>query len=68
MRLLSRLRRAAAVATVAVGIALFTLAVQGVTRVDTRLELAAVEQTAPKVVDVDCPFRDRAPKHDRERV
>jgi hypothetical protein len=66
MRLSSRLRRAVAVATVAVGIALFTLAVQGVTRVDTRLELAAVEQVAPQVAD--CPFRDRAPKHDRERV
>ena len=60
MTLLSTLRRALAVATVVAGLALLALAVQGVTRVDTRLELAAVqqvEQAAPKFAD--CPFRDR---------
>ena len=71
MSLLTRLRRVVAVATVTVGIALFTLAVQGVTRVDTKLELAAAGQMAPKVVD--CPFReggrDHGPRHrDREPV
>ena len=57
MTFLSTLRRAVALATVVAGLALFSLAVQGVTRVDTRLELAAVEQAAPKFAD--CPFRDR---------
>jgi len=68
MTLVATLRRGLAVAIVAAGIALFTLAVQGVTRVDTRLELAAAEQAAPKVAD--CPFRDRqhAPRSDREPV
>ena len=64
MTLVSALRRAVAVAVVVAGIALFTLAVQGVTRVDTRLELAAAEQVAPTFAD--CPFRDRA--RERERV
>ena len=65
---LPSLRRALALATVVAGIALVTLAVQGVTRVDTRLELAAARQAVPKVVD--CPFRDRhhAPRADREPV
>ena len=62
MTLVSALGRAVAVAAVVAGIALFTLAVQGMTRVDTRLELAAAEQVAPKFAD--CPFRERA----RERV
>ena len=62
MTLVSVMGRAVAVAVVVAGIALLTLAVQGVTRVDTRLELAAVEQAAPKVAD--CPFRAR----DREDV
>ena len=61
MTLVSVLGRAVAVAAVVAGIALFTLAVQGMTRVDTRLELAASEQVAPKFAD--CPFRD----HGRER-
>jgi hypothetical protein len=65
---LSTLGRALAVVTVVAGIALFTLAVQGVTRVDTRLELAVAKQAAPKVAD--CPFRERhhAPPADREPV
>jgi hypothetical protein len=58
MTLLSRLRRALATVTVVAGIALFTLALQGVTSVDTRLELAAARQAVPQVAD-DCPFRDR---------
>ena len=69
MPLLSTLRRALAVAVVVAGIALLTFAVQGVTRVDTRLELAAAHQVAPKVAD--CPFRgrDHGPAHgDREPV
>ena len=66
MPLLSTLRRALAVATVVAGIALFTLAVQGVTRVDTRLELAAAQEATPAYVD--CPFRDRDHKRDREQV
>jgi hypothetical protein len=69
MTLLSRLRRTIATVTVVVGIALFTLALEGVTSVDTRLELAAAEQAAPQVAD-DCPFRDRdrhrEPRRDRE--
>ena len=69
MTLLFRLRRAIATVTVVVGIALFTLALQGVTSVDTRLELAAAKQAAPQVAD-DCPFRDRdrhyKPRRDRE--
>ena len=65
---LPSLRRALALATVLAGLALLMLAVQGVTRVDTRLELAAAKQAAPKVVD--CPFRERhhAPRTDREPV
>jgi len=67
MSLFSSLRRTLAVATVVAGIALLTLAVQGVTRVDTRLELAAAKQAAPKV---DCPFRERhhRPPADRQPV
>ena len=42
------LGRSLAVATVVAGILLFTVAVQGVTRVDTRLELAAMEQKAAR--------------------
>ena len=57
MTLVSVLGRAVAVAVVVAGIALFTLAVQGVTSVDTRLEIAAAEQTLPKFAD--CPFRER---------
>jgi hypothetical protein len=56
MTLVSVLGRAVAVAAVVAGIVLFTLSVQGMTRVDTRLELAAAEQVAPKYAD--CPFRD----------
>ena len=68
MSLLSSLRRTLAVATVVAGVALLTLAVQGVTRVDSRLELAAAKQAAPEVVD--CPFRERhrAPRAGREPV
>ena len=68
MSLFSSLRRTLAMVTVVAGIALLCLAVQGVARVDTRLELAAAEQAAPKVVD--CPFRQRhhAPHGDREPV
>jgi len=68
MTLLFGLRRALATVTVVAGIALFTLALQGVTSVDTRLELAAAKQAAPQVAD-DCPFRDRDrhyPRRDRE--
>jgi hypothetical protein len=57
MTLVSVLGRAVAVAAVVAGIVLLTLAVQGMTRVDTRLDLAAAEQVAPKFAD--CPFRDR---------
>jgi hypothetical protein len=53
-----------AVAIAVAGIALFTLAVQGVTSVDTRLELAAAEPAVPKFAD--CPFRERS--HEREPV
>ena len=68
MSLLSSLRRTLAVATVVAGVALLALAVQGVARVDTRLEFAAAKQAAPKVAD--CPFRERrhAPPADREPV
>ena len=64
----STLGRSLAVATVVAGILLFTLAVQGVTRVDTKLELAATEQqAAPKYVD--CPFQPRKQQHrERQRV
>ena len=64
MTLASVLGRAVAVAIVVAGIALFTLSVQGVTSVDTRLELAAAEQAAPKFAD--CPFRERS--HERQPV
>ena len=57
MSLFSSLRRTLVVATVVAGVALLSLAVQGVTRVDARLELAAAKQAAPKVVD--CPSRER---------
>jgi hypothetical protein len=68
MSLFSSLRRTLAVATVVAGVALLTLAVQGVTRVDARLELAAAKQAAPTVVD--CPFRERhhKPHADRQPV
>ena len=64
MTLVSVLGRAVAVAVVVAGIALFTLGVQGMTSVDTRLDLAATEQAAPKFAD--CPFRDHG--RERERV
>jgi len=67
MTRLSMLGRTLAVATVVAGILMFTLAVQGVTRVDTKLELAAMEQkVAPKSTLVDCPFNPRRQQH-RER-
>jgi len=66
----STLGRSLAVATVVAGILLFTLAVQGVTRVDTKLELAATSmehKTATKYVD--CPFQPRKQQHrERQRV
>ena len=64
MTLVSALGRAVVVAVVVAGIALLMLSVQGVTSVDTRLELAATEQAAPQFAD--CPFRDHA--RERERV
>jgi hypothetical protein len=64
MTLVSVLGRAVAVAVVVAGIAMFTLALQGVTSVDTRLQVAAAEQAAPKFAD--CPFRERP--RDREQV
>jgi hypothetical protein len=64
----STLGRSLAVATVVAGILLFTLAVQGVTRVDTKLELAAMEQRAKPTL-VDCPFQPRKQQHrERQRV
>jgi hypothetical protein len=68
MRLPVRLRRAMATVTVVAGIALFGLALQGMTSVDTRLELAAAGQAAPKVADCPAQERDRhrGPRHDRE--
>ncbi len=64
MTLPSVLGRAVAVAIVVAGIALFTLALDGVRGVDTRLELAAGQQAAPALVD--CPFREH--RRDREPV
>jgi hypothetical protein len=61
------LGRTLAVATVVAGILMFSLAVQGVTRVDTKLELAAMEQKAtPKSTLVDCPVQPHKQQH-RER-
>ena len=70
MTRLSMLGRTLAIATVVAGILMITLAVQGVTRVDTKLELAAMEQTAtPKSTLVDCPFQPRKQQHrERQRV
>ena len=64
------LGRSLAVATVVAGILLFTVAVQGVTRVDTKLELAAMEQKAPLTSKyVDCPFQPRKQQHrERQRI
>ena len=70
MSRVSTLGRSLAVATVVAGILLFTLAVQGVTRVDTKLELAAtsMEQKAATKY-VDCPFQPRKQQHrERQRV
>ena len=50
-----------ALAAVIAGLALFTLGVHGVARVDTRLEVAAAHRAAPANV------ADRAPAH-RARV
>jgi len=62
------LGRSLAVATVVAGILLFTVAVQGVTRVDTRLELAAMEQKATPTF-ADCPFQPRKQQHrERQRI
>ena len=77
MTLVSTLGRAVAVAVVVAGIALIALAVQGLTRVDTRLELAAARQAVPAYAAdheraaakvADCPFREREHRRDRERV
>jgi hypothetical protein len=64
MTLPSVLGRAVAAAIVVAGIALFALALDGVRSVDTRLELAAVQQAAPAFAD--CPFREH--RRDREPV
>ena len=69
MTRLSMLGRTLAVATVVAGILMFTVAVQGVTRVDTKLELAAVKQQQATTKLVDCPFQPRKQQHrERQRV
>jgi hypothetical protein len=50
--------RRLALAAVIAGVVLFTLAVQGVTRVDARLEAAAAKHAAPAKL-ADCAPRDR---------
>jgi hypothetical protein len=67
MTSLLTLGRTVTLAIVIAGVVLFTVAVQGVTSVDTRLELAAARQAVPAKV-ADCPFRDHGPRSDRERV
>ena len=67
MTSLLTLGRTLALAIVIAGAVLFTLAVQGVTSVDTRLEVAAARQAVPAKV-ADCPFRDHERRGDRERV
>jgi hypothetical protein len=67
MTSLLTLGRTLALAIVIAGVVLFTLAVQGVTSVDTRLELAADRQATPAKV-ADCPFREHEQRSDRERV
>ena len=64
MTLASLPGRAAALAVVVAGIVLLTLAVQGMTRVDTRLEVAAAGQAVPQFAD--CPYREHP--RDREQV
>jgi len=68
MTRLSMLGRTLVIAAVVAGVLMFTLAVQGVTRVDTKLELAAMEQRAKPTL-VDCPFQPRKQQHrERQRV
>jgi hypothetical protein len=70
MTRLSTLGRTLAIATVVAGVLMFALAVQGVTRVDTKLELAAagMEQKAATKY-VDCPFQPRKQQHrERQRI
>jgi len=70
MTRLSMLGRTLVIAAVVAGVLMFTLAVQGVTRVDTKLELAAagMEQKAATKY-VDCPFQPRKQQHrERQRV
>ena len=50
--------RRLALAAVIAGVVLFTLAVQGVTRVDARLEVAAAKHAASAKL-ADCAPRDR---------
>ena len=66
------MRSVLALAAVIAGIAVFALAVQGVTRVDARLEVAAAaKRTAPAKL-ADCAPGHRAPgdraRGDRARV
>ena len=67
MTRLSMLGRTLAVATVVAGILMFTLAVQGVTRVDTKLELAAMEQKARRSRRSSTARSSRGRQQHRER-
>jgi hypothetical protein len=66
------MRSVLALAAVIAGIAVFALAVQGVTRVDARLEVAAAAKRAAPAKLADCAPGHRAPRHrarcDRARV
>jgi hypothetical protein len=63
------LRRWPALTAVIAGVALFTLGVHGMTRVDTRLELAATaQQVAAAKHEKAAHHRDRAAKRDRKGV
>jgi hypothetical protein len=66
------MRSVLALAAVIAGIAVFTLAVQGVTRVDARLEVAAAAKRAAPAKLADCAPGHRAPgdraRGDRARV
>ena len=63
------MRSPLALAAVIAGLALFTLGVYGMTRVDMRLEVAAAaQQQVAAAKHKDPPHRDRTPERDRKRV
>jgi hypothetical protein len=70
MSLLTTLRRGSVAAVIATGLALFASALQGVTRMDTSLQVAATRATPDRLLvqetysHPDCPDRPNRPNRE----